>query len=97
MAILPQAVLTDEQSHKPAFSFTYLPAYLHLPFTSSFFKLHDLLLFYSTMEEADFNPEPGHLAAAAWSSHLTFLEEPFNFSGSQFPYWQNGIFLMLIW
>lgn len=44
------------------------------------------------MEEADFNPESGHLTAAAWFSHLTFGEKSFDFSGSQFPYLQNGSF-----
>ena len=35
--------------------------------------------------------ESGPLTAAAWSSHLTFLKKS-NFSGSQFPYLQNGSF-----
>lgn len=36
--------------------------------------------------------ESGHLTAAAWSIHLTFLKKSFYFSGSQFPYLQNWSF-----
>lgn len=61
-------------------------------FISSFPRLLHLLNLYSIMKEA----ESGPLTAAAWSSHLTFLKKS-NFSGSQFPYLQNGSLMLIRW